>query len=76
MKKAVDLLLAAGLVTSSLAAIAYSIRALIGIVHQTVNWDFAGLLAVYAGPVFFATALYIVNRSGAFASEKTELENA
>lgn len=76
MNISIDIALKIGLLTSSIAAIAYSIRAFIGVALWVGDWDAMGLMAVYAGPLSFAAALYLLNRSGAIASDYTDNSNA
>ena len=76
MNTAINLALKVGLLTSSMAAIAYSIRAFIGVALWIGSWDALGLLAVYAGPLSFAAGLYLLNSSSVIASEYTDNTNA
>ena len=54
----VRIVLFVGLILSSIAAIAASLRIIFAFVHGT-TWFWEGALAAYAGPVFFALALYL-----------------
>jgi hypothetical protein len=60
MNRVITLLLQAGLLVSTAAAIAYAVRILLGTLFDT-SWYWAGALAALAGPVAFALALRLIS---------------
>jgi hypothetical protein len=72
VKAALDFLLRVGLATTSLAAIAYAIRALISIPGLDISWDYRGLIAAYLGPLAFAGAIFLNGRADAREIPKVE----
>ena len=60
----ISILLIAGLVLSSIAAIAGSVRIIIGVLLG-VQWFWGGAFAAYVGPLCFAAALYLHRAAGA-----------
>ena len=63
MKPRLDFLLRVGLATTSLAAIAYAIRALLSVVGLNAPWSYGGLIAAYLGPLAFAGAIFLNGRA-------------
>ena len=58
MERFVRLLLLAGLILSTIGALAYSMRIVLGQL-MGVTWYWGGALVAYFGPLVFAGALYL-----------------
>ena len=63
MDRAIRFLLLGGLILSSIAALTAAVRILVGFMAGT-EWYWAGAVAAYCGPLGFAAALYVFDRSG------------
>lgn len=57
MERFVRLLLLTGLVLSTIGALAYAIRIVLGQI-MGVSWYWAGAFVAYLGPLVFAAAMY------------------
>lgn len=63
MSRAIALVLQIGLLLTSVAGILFAVRI---ILQQTIggSWYWGGAMAAFAGPAFFALALYLYERRG------------
>jgi hypothetical protein len=71
MSRAIVLLLQVGLMLSAIAGILFAVRI---ILQQTIggSWYWGGAIAAFVGPVAFALALLLVERSGTFPGVREE----
>ena len=71
MSRAIVLLLQVGLMLSAVAGILFAVRI---ILQQTIggSWYWGGAIAAFVGPVAFALALFLVERSESFPRGREE----
>lgn len=58
MERFTRILLLVGLLLSTIAALAYSVRIIVGLVFGA-NWFWGGAFGAYLGPIVFAGAMYL-----------------
>ena len=74
MKRLINLLLQAGLVLTAVAAILFAVRIILQQAVGIGTWYWAGATAVFLGPVAFAIAIWVFERSD--RSNASESSNA
>jgi hypothetical protein len=67
MRRAITLLLQAGLLLSTIGAILFALQIIVGLTLGS-RWFWGGAVAAFLGPVAFASTLFLVERWEASAS--------